>query len=117
LDQAESVAFLRHQPSFAGRDVLDLGVGTGRTTRLLAPLAARYVAVDWSPPMVAYVRAHFPDIEIHRADVRDLGRFAAASFDFVLASCNLIDAVSHPDRRRVLDEVRRVLRPRGRFMF
>jgi SAM-dependent methyltransferase len=117
LDFAETMALLRYQPAFAGRDVLDLGVGTGRTSRYLAPLAGRYVCVDSSPPMVAHVHAHLPGVEIHLADMRDLGAFATGSFDFLLASCNLIDAVSHDDRLRVLAEVRRLLRPDGVFMF
>jgi SAM-dependent methyltransferase len=117
LDYAETMALLRNQPAFAGREVLDLGVGTGRTTRYLAPLASRYVSVDASPPMVEHVRTHMPDIEIHQADMRDLGAFATSSFDFVLASCNLLDAVSHEDRLRVLAEVWRVLRPGGVFLF
>ena len=117
LDAAETMALLAYQPAFAGRDVLDLGVGTGRTTRYLAPLTRRYVCVDASPPMVAHIRAHFPGVSVHLADMRDLSAFDDASFDFVLASCNLLDAVSHDDRLRVLAEVRRVLRRPGVFMF
>jgi SAM-dependent methyltransferase len=92
-------------------------VGTGRTSRYLAPLAGRYVCVDSSPPMVEHVRRHLPGVDVRLADMRDLGAFASGAFDFVLASCNLIDAVSHEDRLRVLAEVRRVLRPAGVFMF
>src|SRR5262245_57653043 len=82
LDYGETMALLRYQPSVAGREVLDLGVGTGRTARYLAPLAGRYVCVDSSRPMVEYVRGHLPNIEIHLADMRDLGIFATGSFDF-----------------------------------
>jgi SAM-dependent methyltransferase len=117
LDYAETMALLRHQSAFAGREVLDLGVGTGRTTRYLAPLASRYVCVDSSPPMVEYMRTRWPGLEIHLADMRDLHAFATCSFDFVLASCNLLDAVSHDDRLRVLAEVQRILRPTGTFVF
>ena len=117
LDGAETMALLRYQPAFAGRDVLDMGVGAGRTSRYLAPLSRRYVCVDFSPPMVSYVRAHFPAVDVRLADMRDLSAFADASFDFVLASCNLIDAVSHVDRLRVLGEVRRVIRRPGVFAF
>jgi SAM-dependent methyltransferase len=117
LDRAETMALLCYQPAFAGRDVLDLGVGAGRTSRFLAPLAARYACLDSSGPMIQYLRAQFPKLEASLADMRDLSAFAPSSFDFVLASCNLIDAVSHEDRLRVLAEVRRVLRPDGTFMF
>jgi len=117
LDNAETMALLAYQPAFIGRDVLDLGVGTGRTSRFLAPLAGRYVCLDSSPPMVQFVRERFPGLDVSLADMRDLSAFATSTFDFVLASCNLIDAVSHEDRQRVLAEVRRVLRGGGTFMF
>jgi SAM-dependent methyltransferase len=117
LDFTEALAFLKYQPAFAGRDVLDLGVGTGRTSRYLAPLAGRYVCVDSSPAMIAHVRTHLPGLDIRETDIRDLNPFAAGSFDFVLASCNLLDAVSHQDRLRALAEIWRVLRPAGVFMF
>jgi SAM-dependent methyltransferase len=117
LDIAETMALLAWQPAFAGRRVLDMGVGSGRTTRYLAPLAAEYVCFDWSPPMVEYVRRHLPGVDVRLGDMRDLSAFANASFDFVFGSCNLIDAVSHDDRLRVLREVRRVLVPNGVFAF
>lgn len=117
LDIAETMAFLAYQPAFAGRDVLDMGVGAGRTTRYLMPLARRYECIDSSAPMVEYVRHRLPGVPIRRADMRDLSAFATASFDFVLASCNLIDAVSHDDRFVVIAEVHRTLRPDGLFVF
>jgi len=117
LDTAETMALLTWQPAFAGRRVLDMGVGSGRTTRFLAPLAGEYVCFDWSPPMVEHVRRHFAGIDVRLGDMRDLSAFAGASFDFVFASCNLIDAVGHDDRLRVLREVRRVLAPAGVFAF
>src|SRR5579871_1208557 len=117
LDAAETVALLRYQPAFAGRDVLDLGVGTGRTTRYLAPIAGRYVCMDASPPMVEYIRRHAPAIDVRLADMRDLAAFGLGVFDFVLASCNLVDAVSHEDRLQVFREVWRALRPAGVFAF
>ena len=117
LDAAEMMALLAYQPAFASQRVLDLGVGTGRTTAFLAPLASRYVAVDFSSPMIDALRRRFPSVSAMIGDMRDLSAFADASFDFILASCNLVDAVGHDDRRRVLAEVRRVARPGGLFVF
>lgn len=117
LSDAETAALLKYQPTFAQRDVLDLGVGTGRTTWYLAPLARRYIGIDYSPAMVDHLRAALPGTDVRPADMRDLSEFGDGSFDFVLGACNVIDAVSHEDRQRVLHEARRVLRPRGIFMF
>jgi SAM-dependent methyltransferase len=117
LDAAETMALLAYQGAFAGRSVLDLGVGTGRTTRFVRPLAARYVAIDFSPPMVDALRTRMPGVDVRLGDMRDLSPFADASFDFVLGSCNVIDAVGHEDRLRVFAEVGRVLSPGGVFAF
>ncbi len=39
FETSEVTALLRYQTAFVGRDVLDIGVGTGRTSRCLATLA------------------------------------------------------------------------------
>ena len=117
LNIAEGIALLRHQPAFAGRRVLDIGVGPGRTTPFLAPLANHYLGIDYSPVMVESFRHRFPTVPIACLDMRDLSSLAPESIDFVLASCNVIDAVSHRDRQQALGEVCRVLCPGGLFMF
>ncbi|HEX3697403.1 MAG TPA: class I SAM-dependent methyltransferase [Polyangia bacterium] len=117
LSRAETVVLLRYQPRFADRDVLDLGVGTGRTIAYLKPLARRYVCLDYSRPMVDHVRSNHPDVDVRWADMRDLSPWRADAFDFVFATSNVLDAVSHRDRLKVLSEVRRVLTADGVFVF
>jgi SAM-dependent methyltransferase len=117
LDAAETMALLAYQPAFGGRRVLDLGVGTGRTTAFISPLASHYVCVDFSPPMIEAIRRRFPGVPAIIGDMRDLSAFDDGGFDFILASCNLVDAVGHEDRLQVFGEIRRVLRPGGVFMF
>jgi SAM-dependent methyltransferase len=117
LTTSETAALLRHQPAFVGRDILDLGIGTGRTTRFLAPLARRYVGIDYSQVMVDHVRKTMPEIDVRCGNIRDLSEFAQAEFDFVFGPNSVIDALSHKDRLRSLGEFRRVLRPGGLFVF
>jgi len=117
LSLAETAALLKYQPAFSGRDVLDIGVGLGRTTTFLAPLAHRYVGIDYSPVMVEQLRKIMPDVALEQADMRDLSLFKAGEFDFVLGACNVIDAVSHEDRLRTLAQVHRTLRDKGLFVF
>lgn len=114
---AETALLLKYQPRFSGRAVLDVGVGAGRTSRYLLPVAGRYQAIDYSPVMVGYMRARLPHVPIVQADFRDLSDFADASFDFVFATDNVIDALGHDDRLRALRESRRVLRPGGVLAF
>lgn len=45
-----------------GRDVVELGAGTGRVTGLVAPLAARVRAFDRSPAMLARATRHLADL-------------------------------------------------------
>jgi SAM-dependent methyltransferase len=117
LTFAEVAALIRYQPHVLDRDVLDIGVGTGRTAKWLAPLARKYQGIDYSPAMVARCKSRYPKLSVALADMRDLSSFDDASFDFVLGSANVISVVSHTDRLVVLREIWRVLRATGVFMF
>jgi SAM-dependent methyltransferase len=101
-----------------GCDLLDLGVGAGRTTVFLAPLARRYVGVDYAEPMVKACRERFPGLAFQHADAADLSDFDDASFDAVVFSFNGIDYISPAERRqRCLAECARVLRDDGVLIF
>jgi ubiquinone/menaquinone biosynthesis C-methylase UbiE len=117
LTTAERVLFERLHPEIAGKKVLDIGIGTGRTTPHLAALSGRYIGLDYSPEMVQRAREIHPGLEILECDARDLSRFGPAVFDFVLFSFNGIDSVSDADRYVVLRQVYTALRPGGIFMF
>ncbi len=117
LDRAETMALLKYQPGFLARSVLDIGVGTGRTARFLSPLARRYVGIDYSQEMVDHVRMALPDVEVHLADMRDLSRWQDGEFEFIFASNNVVDAVSHAERLKVLSEAQRVLSAGGLLVF
>ena len=117
LTRAEAMTLLKYQSAFAGRDVLDIGVGTGRTTAYIAPLARRYQGIDYSPVMIEYFRSALPQFAAELVDMRDLSGFEPDSFDLVFALNCVFDAVSHEDRLRTLSEVWRVLRPSGLLIF
>jgi SAM-dependent methyltransferase len=117
LTPPEIACLLKYQPHISGRDVLDIGVGAGRTAGYLAPLARRYEAVDYSPVMVGYMKKAMPEISVRQANFRDLGIFEDRSFDFVFATDNVIDALSHADRLSALSESSRVLRRGGVLAF
>lgn len=100
-------------------DMLDLGVGTGRTGYTFAPLVRRYVGLDQSPQMLARARELLGDdeqVELVQRDVRDLSS-VGGPFDFVLFSFNGIDAVGHEDRPKILTGVRSLLNSGGLFLF
>ena len=58
-----------------------------------------------------------PDVRVRQADFRDLGAFENDSFDFILATDNVIDALSHEGRLAAMREAARVLRMGGVLMF
>jgi len=116
LQGAERLLFDRYVKP--GAEILDLGVGAGRTTPHLARLASRYAGVDVSEAMVARCREKFPDLTFLQLDARDLSALADASFDVVVFSFNGIDVIPTVEgRRRCLAECARVLRPRGYLIF
>jgi SAM-dependent methyltransferase len=117
LTRAEAMALLKHSDALRGLDVLDIGIGTGRTTAYLAPLARSYLGIDYSPVMVEYCQARLPQGLVRLGDMRQLDGVGDGSLDLVFGSNCVIDAVSHVDRLRTLREWRRVLRVGGRVIF
>ena len=105
------------QDELAAGHVLDIGIGTGRTTGHLARRSAGYVGVDYSPEMIERARLRFPDETLQVMDARNLSVFPVGRFDIVVFSYNGIDYVDHQDRLKILGQIHRVLRPGGVFMF
>jgi ubiquinone/menaquinone biosynthesis C-methylase UbiE len=99
----------------AGKDVLEVGCGTGVHARLLAAAGARVRAVDLTPTAVELTRRRLElaglEADVSEADAEALP-FADASFDYVWSW----GVVHHSERTdRVLAEIARVLRPGGRL--
>lgn len=112
LTPAEKHVIARYVP--AGLDVLDVGVGAGRTAAYLAPRARRYLGIDYSTAMVAACRARFPELEFVVADATDLSFLPDGSFDIAFFSFNGIDYIpTDSGRVACLSEMRRVTRPGG----
>ena len=97
--------------------MLDLGVGTGRTTQHLQDKCRSYVGIDYSAPMLRIARERFPDTDLREMDAADLSAFEDGRFDIALFSHNGIDAAPQRHRLRIIAEVHRVLRSEGVFIF
>ena len=101
--------------SRAEGNVLELGLGTGRNLDRYPP-GTRLTGVDFSAPMIelAGLRAERLGrvIDLQLSDAQAL-EFPDGSFDTVVCTLALC---SIPDDRLALREVKRVLRPGGRFL-
>ncbi len=116
IDGSERCIVSRLLAEWTAPDVLDIGVGGGRTVPLLSDSAGRYVGIDFIPELVDAARLRFPRVDLRVGDARDL-QFPDASFDLVVFSINGLDAIDHSDRGVALSEIRRVLRPQGTLVF
>ena len=116
-------ALARIRP-LAGLDVVELGAGTGRLTRLLAPYARRLVALDISPHMLGVAHRKLKSVNAVSLIVADNRRLplATATADLALAGWSLGHFVAwYPNQWRrqigqVLAEMKRVLRPGGHLI-
>lgn len=100
-----------------GSEVLDLGVGGGRTTPFLSSRAGRYAGVDYSPAMIEHCRQKFPTLNFFEADAADLPHFSSSSFDTVVMAFNGIDYLNQQSRVSCLRECHRVLKGEGTLIF
>jgi SAM-dependent methyltransferase len=98
-----------------GDRILDCGCGMGFTLRVLAQLSdCRLFGVERNPHTVQRARRELADfgVRVARADATHLP-FADETFDKVL----MTEVLEHiPEEQAALREIRRVLRPGGRYV-
>lgn len=101
--------------SRARGDVLELAVGTGRNLEHY-PADVRVTGIELSPDMLDIARRRAAELErefdLRLGDAQAL-EFPDESFDTVTCTLSLCTI---PDHRAAIAEVRRVLRPGGRFI-
>jgi len=101
-------------------DLLDIGCGTGTLGAMLvvSSLPACVIGLDYSPAM-----CHVAHGKAVQADLADRLRFVSADSEHLPFPDRSFDVVTcsnsfhhYPHQQAVVDEIRRVLRPGGRFM-
>ena len=115
----ENYWFRRHEVAYrwvtpwcAGARVVDAGCGEGYGAALVAAAAARVVALDYDPAVVAHVRRAYPAIAAARADLQRLPvRDGGAE---VVVTLQTIEHLH--DQPGFVAECARVLRPAGTFV-
>ena len=120
-DEREALAMVdlinRAAPVAPGARVLDAPCGTGRHARIFARQGFHVFGIDLSADLLAHAKMEPGNVSYIRSDIRHLP-FQAASFDLVV---NLFSSfgyfMSDADNYRVLEDLARVCRPSGRFVF
>jgi SAM-dependent methyltransferase len=97
----------------AGRRVLDLGCGAGRSSRFLRDLGNEVVGIDASGEMLNEARAADPDGTYLRHDATRPLPFAEAAFDAFFSSWMLLELGERGAVAATLAEAARVTRPGG----
>lgn len=99
-----------------GKNVLDLGCGTGYLSRQLAKKGAEVIAVDLSPNMIEVAKKYSPffNIDYRVESGRDLKSISDASLDAIVCNFVLMDCA---DLGNTISECYRVLKRDGTAVF
>ena len=101
----------------AGKDVLEIGLGYGTVSQLLAESGAHYSGLDIAAGPVAMSNKRLQRLGCPQAATQGSilnAPFVDASFDFIVA----IGCLHHTGNlQRAIDECNRLLRPGGRLIF
>ena len=103
--------FRRMGLDLRGKDVLEIGCGSGYGASLLNTLGPKsYIGLDVMEEQIALARKAYPQFEFRVQDATDLCSFAEASLDVAI----IFGVLHHiPDWRKTIDEIARVLKPGG----
>ncbi len=95
------------------KDILEIGCGNGHGAYLLDQGSPRsYVGLDMMEEQIEKACGRYPHYQFLVQDATDLSQFEEASKDVVI----IFGVLHHiPEWRKVIDEIRRVLKPGGSF--
>lgn len=116
LDSGEKLALSYAVITTPPGNLLDIGVGGGRTIPLMTQWGHKYVGIDYVPALINRAKKRYPTSDLREMDARNL-MFDDDTFGLVTFSFNGIDSVGEAGRLQVLNEVHRVLQPNGYFVF
>lgn len=117
LQPAERAILASLRSEFRNTRILDIGVGSGRTTPHLLDISEHYIGIDYSPEMIKACKERYPSVQFEVRDARSMSDIADDAFDLIFFSFNGIDYVNHSDRISILTEIARVLSRSGAFVF
>ncbi|HIH28363.1 MAG TPA: class I SAM-dependent methyltransferase [Thermoplasmata archaeon] len=96
-----------------GKNALDFGCGTGRSTRFLQTLGYRTIGIDISEEMIRIARQLDPAGEYHRIDDGDFSRLPCASFDLILSAFTFDNIPTMERKIRLFRRLSTLITPNG----
>jgi natural product biosynthesis luciferase-like monooxygenase protein len=115
IPEAEMREWLDHTvariSALSPRHVLEIGCGTGMILSRVAPACARYVGVDFSPAVLARLRARLarrplPHVELVQGAAHEIGGIRPGGFDVVVLNSV---AQYFPDAGYLVDVLRKAM--------
>jgi SAM-dependent methyltransferase len=96
-------------------EACDVGCGFGRLTPVLTEFAERVVGFEREPALLSVAQALQPGVEFR--GIEELQHLPAeqGSFDLALVF-TVLQHVPEPDVRGVIDELRRIVKPKGHLL-
>lgn len=114
MDKWDGQAFIDEMQLSTGKDVLEIGVGTGRLAARVAPKCRKFIGIDISPKTVERAKENL------RANANAgiiLGDFMEypfdTTFDVIYSSLTFIHI---RDKAEAISKIARLLKPGGRFV-
>lgn len=107
----EMPMFLNLGLNVRGRDVLEIGCGSGYGAYLLSEYGPKsYIGLDVMEQQVELARRNYPQFQFLVQDAEDLSRFKNESLDVVI----IFGVLHHiPNWRKAVDEIARILKAGG----
>lgn len=99
-----------------GKDALDFGCGTGRSTRYLRDLGYRTAGVDIAEPMLVHARALDPQGEYRLVPADAPPPLAEGAYDLVFAAFTFDNIPTADKKVMLLQALQRSLKLRGRIV-
>jgi ubiquinone/menaquinone biosynthesis C-methylase UbiE len=116
LQKPEEIVFEKYKDRIIDKHILDIGCGAGRTTYFLKKYSDHYIGFDYSYAMIEFCKEKVNNTQLLQCDVRHIA-FRNEKFDFVLFSKMGLDDITHDGRLKGLQEIHRVLKENGIFVF
>ena len=119
LQMPEQSILNKYSDKIKGSVLLDVGIGTGRTTYHLSKIANKYTGIDISQGMINGANANFKNqnIDFQVGDARNMSIFKDNTFDVIFFSFNGLDHVKTDERILFFNEVKRICKNDALLVF